>query len=256
MKEDGVIRGVIFDLGSTLIRFNGDWPEILKESTQDLTEYLERAGFNLGGKSFSEALTREIMESYQARETDWIERTTASLLIKVMARYGYVDIPDDVIKNAMFHFYSDSEDRWEPMEGVYDVLDELIEQGLHLGMISNAGDEDNVHRLIDNAQLRSYFNPILISAAEGIRKPNPRLFETVLEVWDIPSHQAVMVGDNLGADILGAQNVGIHNIWITAQADTPLNEKHKGVVIPEAVAERIIDVPALIQRLSEVPSEI
>lgn len=256
MKDDNVIRGVIFDLGSTLIRFNGDWLEILKESAQNLTEYLEREEFDLGGKSFSDALTREIMESYQARETDWIERTTASLLTKIMARYGYVDIPGDVIKNALVHFYSEGEDRWEPMEGVYDVLDGLVERGLHLGLISNAGNEDNVNRLIDNAHLRSYFDPILISAEEGIRKPNPRLFEIVLEAWDIPSHQAVMVGDNLGADILGAQNADIHNIWVTAQADTPLNEKYKGVVVPEAVADRITEVPALIQRLSKIPPDI
>ena len=255
MQGDGAIRGVIFDLGSTLIRFNGDWPEILQESSRVLTEHLEQVGFNLDGMTFSETLSNEIMESYQARETDWIERTTASLLSRVMARYGYAEVSDEVKERAMIAFYAVSEGRWEPMVGVYDVLDELLSRNLHLGLISNAGDEDNVHRLIDNAKLRSYFEPILISAAEGIRKPNPRLFETVLEAWDIPSHQAVMVGDNLGADILGAQHVGMHQIWLTAQANTTQNQMHEGVIIPEVVADNITEVPALIRHLSEATSE-
>jgi putative hydrolase of the HAD superfamily len=136
------------------------------------------------------------------------------------------------------------------MEGVYEVLDELRVKGMCLGIISNAGDEGNVQRLIDNAQLRPYFRPIYISAALGIRKPNPKLFEMVLETWDLPADQVVMVGDNLGADILGAQNVGVHQIWLTTQADTPSNREHASVIVPEATAESITEVPALLLQLA------
>lgn len=254
MKGDGVIRGVIFDLGSTLIRFNGDWPEMLQESSQGLTEVLEQEGYSLDSRSFIEVFTSEMTEGFRAREKDWIERTTSSLLRKVMSHFGHEQVSDETVDRALVRFYAVSEGRWEPMDGVYGVLDELRESGLRLGLISNAGDENNVQRLIDSARLRSYFDPILISAAEGIRKPNPRLFETVLEAWAIPAHQVVMIGDSLAADILGAQHTGLHQIWLTAQADTPSNRAHADVIVPEAIAEDITDIPAQVRRLAEMAS--
>jgi putative hydrolase of the HAD superfamily len=246
-----VIRGVIFDLGSTLIRFEDDWPEILQEGSQTLARQLERDGYHLDGKSFTEAFTQEILESHQVRERDWVERTTSYLLRKVLSRFGHREIKDEIIERAVFQFYIVGEDRWAPMDGVYEVLNELRSKGLCLGLISNAGDEGNVQRLIDNANLRSYFEPILISAAMGIRKPNPKLFEIVLEAWDLPAHQVVMVGDNLGADILGAQNAGVHQIWLTTHADTPSNRAHASVIVPEATAVSIIEIPDLLLRLTD-----
>jgi putative hydrolase of the HAD superfamily len=246
-----VIRGVIFDLGSTLIRFEGEYPEILQESSQVLAGQLERDGYHLDGKSFIEAFMQEILDSFQVRERDWVERTTSSLLRKVLARFGHREVADEVIEHALLQFYNVSEAHWAPMEGVYKVLDELRVKGMCLGMISNAGDEGNVQRLIDFAQLRPYFKPIFISAAMGIRKPNPKLFEMVLETWNLPADQVVMVGDNLGADIRGAQNAGVHQIWLTTQADTPSNREHASVIVPEATAESITEVPALLLQLAK-----
>lgn len=248
-----MIRGVIFDLGSTLIKFEGEWPEIVEESSQILVGQLERDGYQLDSKPFIEEFIQELQESYQFREQDWVERTTASLLRKVLARFGHEEVTDEVIESAILQFYTLSEARWSPMEGVYDVLDELRVKGMCLGMISNAGDEGNVQRLIDNAKLRPYFRPIYISAALGIRKPNPKLFEMVLENWDLPADQVVMVGDNLGADILGAQNAGVHQIWLTTQADTPSNREHASVILPEATAESLTEVPGLLPQLAATP---
>lgn len=248
-----MIRGVIFDLGSTLIRFEGDWTEILTESSQALAEQLIKEGLNLNGRSFPETFTREIREGFQARERDWVERTTDTVLRKVLKRIGYVEVADEVVERALLQFYAVSEARWVPMEGVYDVLNHLHGKGLHLGLISNAGNESNVQRLIDNARLRSYFDPILISAAEGIRKPNPRLFEIVLAAWELAAHEVVMVGDSLGADILGAQNAGVHQIWLTAQADTPSNRAHASVIVPEATTDTIANVPSVIQSMAQTP---
>ena len=248
-----MIRGVIFDLGSTLIRFEGEWPEILQESSQVLAKQLERDGYHLD-ESFIEEFIQEMQDSYHLRERDWVERTTSSLLRKVMARFGHREVPDEVIERAIFQFFNVSEARWSPMEGVYAVLDELRVKGMCLGIISNAGDEGNVQRLIDNAQLRPYFRPIYISAALGIRKPNPKLFEMILETWDLPADQVVMVGDNLGADILGAQNAGVHQIWLTTQADTPSNREHASVIVPEATAESITEVPAIVLQLAKSSS--
>lgn len=133
------------------------------------------------------------------------------------------------------------------MPGAPDTLAALRAAGLRLGLISNAADDGNVQRLIDRAGLRPWFDPILVSAAVGLRKPNPRIFGRVLEAWGLAPAEVVMVGDMLGADILGAQLAGLRHVWLTAQADHRANAAHAGQIIPEARADSLPDLLPLLR---------
>ncbi len=125
----------------------------------------------------------------------------------------------------------------------------MSEAGYRLGIISNAGDEANVQRLIEKANVRPYFQPILISAALGVRKPDPRPFQLVLREWDLAAEEVVMVGDTLTADILGAQNVSMRGIWMKTQAEREDNLRSLARVQPDATAEGLADLPDLIESL-------
>lgn len=244
-----MIRGVIFDLGSTLIRFDSEWREVMVHSHAVMTDFLIERGLDLNREGFANAFEREIIDNYQTRMHDWVERTTASLLRDVLASFGQNSVDDEIVDEALKRMYAVSEARWHPMPGAYDVLAELQDEGKRLGMISNASDEGNVQRLIDQADLRDYFDPILISAAEGMRKPDESLFAKVLGMWKFQPGEVVMVGDLLGADILGAQRAGMHQIWLTTEADSPSNEVFRERVEPEVTAERLTDIPDIIRAL-------
>jgi FMN phosphatase YigB (HAD superfamily) len=99
---------------------------------------------------------------------------------------------------------------------------------------------------VDKAGLRSYFQVILSSASLGIRKPNPSIFRAVLERLGVSPAQAVMVGDSLGADILGAHNAGMRAIWITRRAATPANRAHEDTIRPDAIISTLSELPALL----------
>jgi putative hydrolase of the HAD superfamily len=106
---------------------------------------------------------------------------------------------------------------WRLFPDALDALEKIRASGLHLAMLSNASDEDNVRRMLAAHGLESYFDPVVISAAIGIRKPDPRAFRPVLDAWGIPAPELVMVGDTLEADILGAKRIGMRAIWISAE---------------------------------------
>lgn len=252
---DGVIRGVLFDLGSTLIRFEADWGEVAGRARQVLADHLVREGLALDGPAFVEAFHREMQAYYTERETEFIEYTTAYVLRQVLAAHGHPQVSEAQIARAVEALYTVSEAHWVPMPGVYPLLDRLRSQGYRLGILSNAGDESNVQRLIDRARLRPYFDPIVISAAVGLRKPNPALFRAVLEIWGLRPEEAVMIGDTLGADILGAQYAGMHNIWLTTEADTPANRAHADTIRPQATAASLEEIPELIGRLPSIAAE-
>jgi HAD superfamily hydrolase (TIGR01662 family) len=245
-----MIRGVIFDLGSTLIHFSGDWPTVIDSGLDALTASLREQGLAVDASAFREAFREETEGSQRGRALDFVERTSAAVLRLVLTRYGYPDVEDAIVERAVAALFAVSEAHWEPMPGLSQTLTRLRDAGLRLGMISNASDAANVQRLIEKAQIQSWFDPIVISAAVGIRKPDPRLFERVLEDWELPAEEVIMIGDTLGEDIRGAQSAGIFAIWITADADTPANQAHAGTIHPDASVAALQDVPDLILSLN------
>lgn len=54
------IRGVIFDLGSTLLRFEGDWEAVIQQGRQALVKSVISMGVPIDGRDFSAAFQREM----------------------------------------------------------------------------------------------------------------------------------------------------------------------------------------------------
>ena len=237
------IRGVIFDLGSTLIRFDGDWPILLQDSLDLLIDQLQEDGLVFDRSDFRSSFERALEAYDHQRQSNQLERSTASLLRESLSAFGHEEISPDILGRGLKRFYSVSETYWQPMPALHAVLDELQDEGRMLGLISNAGDAENVQRLIDKVEIREYFDPIIISAAIGIRKPDPRPFEMVLEQWQMTPDSIVMIGDRLEADILGAQNTGLHQIWLKPDAEGSAAAQ----IIPEKVTGKLVDIPGLIR---------
>lgn len=243
------IEGVIFDLGNTLFYFEGSWPRVIAQSDAALVDALEEAGLDLDRAGFLENFREELDAYYQERETEFIEYTTFFVLRNLLASWGYPQVPETILRPALARMYAVSQACWKVEEDTHETLLALRSAGYRLGVISNAADDADVQALIDKAGIRHFFAPILTSAAAGIRKPNPAIFERVLEQWDLPPDRVAMVGDSLGADILGAQNAGIHSIWITRRADTPANRAHRDTIHPEITVAELREVPAVLPRL-------
>lgn len=247
-----MIRGVIFDLGSTLIYSESDhnWGVILPRMRADLLRHLHSSGYQLEASEFLNRLAANFDFFDRQRQTDWVEYTTAYLLTTTLAEMNAPLPSAEVLAGALQAYYASSEALYQVMPDAHATLQQLAAASLRLGLISNAGDNDNVQRLIDQAQLRAHFDPILVSAAVGLRKPNPEIFRRVLGQWGLPPDECVMVGDMLGADILGAQLAGLHNVWLTAQADHPANHAHQDHIVPEAAIGRLAELPVLLQQWS------
>jgi putative hydrolase of the HAD superfamily len=247
-----MIRGVIFDLGSTLIYsdYDNNWEQVFLRMRADLFAHLRAAGYRLDEADFLRRLAARYAIFDQQRQTDWKEYTSAYLITATLAEVGAPAPSAEVLTSAIRAYYAYSESLWREMPGVHAVLRGLAAAGLKLGIISNAADDGNVQRLIDQASLRGYFDPIIVSAAVGWRKPNPKIFEMVLEPWRLAPDECVMVGDTLGADILGAQLSGLHNVWITARADHPANAAHRGTIHPEARIEHLPELPGVLAHLN------
>jgi HAD superfamily hydrolase (TIGR01549 family) len=241
-------EAIIFDLGNTLIYFDADWSQVLPQADQALLSSLRDSGLALDD-AFGDVFRNRLGSYYREREMEFIEYTTRYILQSLLRDWGYEDVSDEVISLALSNLHSVSQAHWQPEDDMLSTLSRLRAENYRLGMISNAGDDADVQALVDKAEIRSFFDIILTSATQGIRKPNPEIFRMVLDYWKLLPTQVAMVGDTLGADILGAKNAGIFGIWITRRANTPANLAHQDTILPDERIAKLSELPGLLDSL-------
>ena len=97
-------------------------------------------------------------------------------------------------------------------DGAHEVLQQLSESA-SLAMVTNGLGEVQRTR-IERLGLGDYFDAVAISAELGAAKPGIEIFDFVFQsLGSPPKEAAVMVGDNLSADIRGGLNYGIATCW-------------------------------------------
>ncbi|MDA0705072.1 MAG: YjjG family noncanonical pyrimidine nucleotidase [Proteobacteria bacterium] len=100
----------------------------------------------------------------------------------------------------------------ELYDGAREVLEALSRQAL-LALVTNGLSEVQRAR-IERLGIGDYFDAIAISAEIGAAKPGTKIFDIVFADLGKPARaSAIMVGDNLSADIQGGANYGIASCW-------------------------------------------
>lgn len=94
----------------------------------------------------------------------------------------------------------------------YEILDYLKNKNYPLFLITN-GFETIQTKKLANSKLDKYFDYMITSEASNSLKPNKEIFEYALANTKATIAESIMIGDNLDADILGAQNVGIDTVF-------------------------------------------
>lgn len=88
-----------------------------------------------------------------------------------------------------------------------ETLEALKSAGYTLGLITNR--HDPVHDYLQEKGLWDYFELVLAAGEVGAWKPDTAIFQHALERIGAQPGQAVYIGDNYYADVIGAQNAGI-----------------------------------------------
>jgi putative hydrolase of the HAD superfamily len=241
------IKAVLFDLGFTLIYFSGDFYQVILDSYLVMADEIIKRGYPIDRFAFARAFDSKMQSYYRQRQQDFLERPVDRIVKEILIEQNQFSIPDEIWIHAMQAMYRTTETDWLLEEDTHETLQWLLDQQYRLGLVSNASSSWDVNNLIDNYNLRPYFSTILISADEGIRKPNPVIFQRAAEHLQIDLSEAVMVGDTLDADVLGAHLSGMRSIWISRRKNThsELTETNPEMV-PDAEIHSLQELPALL----------
>ncbi len=108
-------------------------------------------------------------------------------------------------------------DAWEVFADVGPALTQLRALGLKLGVVSNW--DPRLPDLLAALGLEDSFEAITYSAAEGIEKPNPKIFLSCLSRLEVAPEEALHVGDHPIDDFEGAQAAGMTSVLIDRKND-------------------------------------
>lgn len=101
-------------------------------------------------------------------------------------------------------------------EETFHVLEQLKGR-FKLLLLTNGSPSLQQTKLEMSPQIAPYFDAIIVSGAFGIGKPDASIFEFALSEADSQQSEAMMVGDNLLTDILGANRSGIKSVWLNRE---------------------------------------
>ena len=208
------IRGILFDLGDTLINFGPINPrEYFKAGTRLAHQYLCDLG--KAPPRFS-AYHRRLLFSVQwhtvksrvtRREFD-----AAVTLAVLHAKLG-MSLTCDEIAEVTWRLYKPLNEHSQPDPQCVETLARLSDMGLKLGVVSNtflSGALLDRH-LAQEGMLELL--PVRVYSCDvRYRKPHPRIFRIALECSGLEAGETLFVGDLPKADIRGANRAGLISV--------------------------------------------
>ncbi len=125
---------------------------------------------------------------------------------------GSLGLPGRLADRLVAHFWSSYDGYCELADDTRVTLESLRGRGLKLGIVTN-GSVARQRRKIEALGLEPWFDTIVISEAEGVRKPDAEIFRRALARCAVDVRAALFVGDHPEADIEGARNAGLMAVW-------------------------------------------
>lgn len=221
-------RVLLFDLDDTILRFSAGQPNCW-------TLALER---HLPGRADHAALLQALESvSHEFWSDDarafWGRQNMLEARRRIATRaLGSAQVPASLCRRIADEMTEQKEAQMRPFEGALEALRWLSAAGHRLGLLTN-GCSRFQRRKLARFELEPFFELILIEGELGYGKPDARVFAAALAHFGVQSCEAWMIGDNLDADIAGAQALEIPGVWHDAH----------GAGLPEGchcVPERVI----------------
>ena len=209
-------KALFFDLDDTLWAFSQNAEETFREIY---------ARFHFGRYFISfrdfyslyQEKNKEMWAAYAKGEVDRITLNQERFKYP-LERVGVYDT--DLVCSYSAVFFERIAQHSRLMPGAKQTLEKLKVQ-FPLYIISN-GFRELQFKKMDSAGIASFFKGVFLSDDIGYHKPHPAIFKKALDVAGVAPHEAIMIGDNWVADIKGAQESGMDQIYIGVQQENDL----------------------------------
>ncbi len=215
MEHIDNLKGIIFDYGGTIDSRGVHWSEVIWDGYCHCSVPVDKQSFR-DSYVFAErelARTRHILPEHNFYDL---------LLIKMQIELA--DLVDhDKLPSGAVEQYAEPIARYcyqqarSSVEEARPVLEALAAR-FPMVLVSNF--YGNVETVLADFDLRRYFGQIIESAVVGVRKPDPRIFMLGVEALGLQPSEVLVVGDSYKKDIVPAESIGCHVLWLKGKGWT------------------------------------
>lgn len=208
-------RHIFFDLDNTLWDFRTNMKETFSEIIDELNLQKVRAQFDDFVRLF-----------YTNNEKYWIAYRKGQVKKELLRIKRFADtlesvgVHDEETVQRIAELYHQRISRKPNVfPGVHETLIYLKEK-YSLYIITNGFVEIQTNKL-ESSQLSGYFERVFMAEVTGFQKPDRRFFHHALSSVNAKKSESLMVGDDTEADIRGAKDAGIDQVYFN-----PLGLEH------------------------------
>src|SRR6266536_3476249 len=189
-----VLEAVLFDWGDTLMEFRYD---------EELMDTAFRAGLEALGRD-DLAPADEVREHFREHFEPlfWVPGTLEEIEYPALIRQALAHFQVDVSDAELARFLEAEHAAWQPARVLgsttHALLESLREDGLKLGLVSNAFDPGwLLRRDLEQLGIEQRIDVAVFSSEVGVRKPHPEIFGRALAALEVAPERTLFVGDRL-----------------------------------------------------------
>lgn len=193
-----MIQAVVFDLDNTL----WDFMKAKRVAVEAAVEAMIDAGLDLS----KEEMINRIFNLYSVEGIE-----DQQIFDKILLQeFGKIDYK--ILAAGIIGYRRAKEGALTLYPHVMSTLMTIAKQGIKMAVISDAPRLAVWLRLC-SFNLQPVFDQVITFDDTGERKPSPKPFRRLLELWPLDPQHVVMVGDWAERDVVGAKQVGMKTIF-------------------------------------------
>lgn len=209
---------VSFDLWLTLIKSNG---KHFKDARNAYMGALLAPGMSTA--EFDKIVRKQDKAADAIAETR-NEDVLFDERVSMVAMAASAPAPSPDLLGHLYEFQGDLFQKQLPLlldPGTPDLLQTLRDRHHRLGIVSNTGyiHGDQMRPALQAIGIAEKFDYMMFSNEIGSAKPNRRIFQALLDAAGVEAVFVTHIGDNLRADVLGAEQIGMQAIHFGGETD-------------------------------------
>lgn len=222
-----MIKAVIFDLDGTLLNRDESVIHFINNQYERLLNWL---GFIKKENYISRFI------EIDNRGYVWKDKVYKQLIDEFGIKgINQEELLRDYLNNFRYHCV--------PFQNLNCMLVTLMKMDIKLAIITNGKGQfqfDNINSL----GIKNYFQEILISEWEGVKKPDSQIFRRALERLNVLPNETLFVGDHPLNDIKAAKDVGMQGIW--------KRDSQWSSVDADFIVNDLSEIPLIIEKVNKV----
>ncbi|MCO5175435.1 MAG: HAD family hydrolase [Thermomicrobiales bacterium] len=234
------IDTVTFDFHNTIAQCD-EWFQLeIRTLVQALLRRVDAAGTR-----FDDATLAAAVERYRALRLEiiqhGIEQDAYSCAVQILNELD-IQMDEPAIESGIRELMRAALPDSQPIPGVVDTVKQLANDGLKLGIISNAIYHPFLEWSLEKFEIADAFDLVVTSASAGFYKSRTELYAYTIDALGSSADRTVHIGDSYRFDVLGAHAAGLKTVWFdTGHTEGTGEVADLRVTTLEGLADKMLD---------------